>query len=188
MLKKLEVGIKEEEKRLKLEELLDSFTFLERKDLISRLPSFARYIDDISGKDTANSLLYILSSSLPEINSLSLIFEDPEVQDWVQRINAKYTADFEGIFPPIAHDWYRINWSTKVDFTHGNLPLIGLEILKRNGEVAYLEMPFDASIKLINFVLRQISVGKKQMGDNIKPIISEEIKNTQKLVDEILKD
>lgn len=188
LLRTLEESLKNIDNRKKLEKLLNKFADLERVDLLNRISSFVRYIEDICGKNTANALLQSLSLSLPELNSFLSAIQDEEVRTWLHDLNFRFIQSFEGIFPPFPHDWFRVLWNVKISITHGNLPLLELTILKRNGEKAHLEMPFPASIKLVNYILQRISEAKDRTGSELKAVLSENLENTKKIIDSIMKD
>lgn len=186
-LKTLEEALKDKEKREKVDGLLETFAKLERRELLGRITSFTRYIEEICGHETGNALLRMLSRGLPAINKSLEQIEDAEVREWLRQLNSKYISAYEGIFPPIPHDWYRVFWSVKVDITHGNIPLIEAHILKRNGEIVYFEMPFSALVSLTNYLLGQISEAKEidVLREQIQGL-HEELEQTKKIVDSIL--
>jgi len=186
IIKTLEEALMDGEKRKIVDGLLETFSKLERKELLERVSSFARYIDEICGPQTSNALFGMLSQGMPEISKSLEQIENVEVREWLRQLNSKYISVFEGIFPPLPHDWYRIFWTVKVDITHGNIPLIEVIILKRNGESVYFEMPFPASVRLTNHLLRQIS-GTKEINILEIPGMREELEHTKKIVESVLK-
>ena len=188
MVNDLEEALKVEDNRNKLDGLLQSFAVLQRDELLTRITSFVRYIEKITGENTSNAFLQLLSISLPELEEYLSYFKNKEVQNWLREINFKYISRFEGIFPPFPHDWYRILWSNRIDFTHGNIPILELKILKRNGEMAYLETAFPTAVKLTNYILNQILEGKNNVAPEFKASILTEIEKTKQIVESILKE
>jgi hypothetical protein len=144
-----------------VDNFLESLLDVSREDLLNRCSSLIRYIDDFCGEDSGDQLFRILSQALPDLDVTLKQIKDDKIRIWLKQLNAKYISLFEGIYPPIPNDWYRILWTTKIDVTHGNIPMIETTILKRNGESVFLEMPFLAMITLINHLLRQICETKE---------------------------
>jgi hypothetical protein len=178
----LENALQDKEKQRKVDEILERFSTIKREDFINRYTSIARYIEQICGKGTHYTLFRILSKSIPEVDEVLKEIKDENVRDWLRQLNAKYIAVYEGFFPPLPNDWYRILWTTKVDFTHGNVPLIETTILKRNGQSVFLEMPFPAMANLVNQLLKQICQTKEIDISQI-PEMRRELEKTKEIVE-----
>jgi hypothetical protein len=172
--------------RKRVDEILERFSTVKREDLINRYASIARYIEQICGKGTHYTLFRILSKSIPEVDKVLKEINNENVRDWLRQLNVKYIAVYEGVFPPLPNDWYRILWTTKVDFTHGNVPLIETTIMKRNGQSVFLEMPFPAMVTLINHLLRQICQTKDIDVSQI-PEMRRELEKTKEIVESACK-
>jgi len=182
----LEKSLLDEEKRTEVDDLLKRFSEIKREDFIKRYASLARYIEDLCGKDTSSVLFRILSLSVPEVEKTLEQIENDDIRKWLKELNSKYVAVYEGVFPPIPHDWYRVLWTKKVDFTHGNIPFIEATILKRNGESVFLEMPFSAMVTLINHLLKQVCETKEVKVLEI-PGMQEKLKQTKEIIESVLK-
>lgn len=187
LIKTLEKSLKDEEKRRNVEHLFERFSIIDRRSLQERMGTLAGYVDDICGQGTCNVLFRIVGSGMPEIKKILEQIEDPEIREWLHQLNLKYISTYEGAFPPLPNDWYRIIWTTKIDFTHGNIPLVAVTLLKRNGENVYLEMPFPSASRLINHLLKRI-VGTKEIDVSQVPEIRQELEEMKRLLESSLKE
>jgi hypothetical protein len=168
-----------------IEDTLSRFSTLERSRLLDKISTIARYLTQVCGHIGANILLDIVSKSPPDVDKTLALFEDPGIKEWVQRLNRKYVAIYEGVFPPFPHDWFRISWSTSLNTTYG-VPFIGVKIMKRNGETVFLEQPFASGLKLINYLLRRIQSHLNKTEGQLSDDEQKELEKTRELTNILL--
>lgn len=145
-----------EENRIKLDEFVKSFIYLDRKMLLTKISVIGRTINNMFGEGTSRPVFFIISKESNRIHNLMNQIENIEIRNWLYDLNRKYIAYYEGVIPNFEHDWYRIYWATRIDATHDNIPFLSSKIVKRNGEIVYFDMPFDAALNLFIHQLRQM--------------------------------
>ncbi|HKM50418.1 MAG TPA: hypothetical protein VJZ75_04490 [Candidatus Bathyarchaeia archaeon] len=172
-----------------IEDVFTRFSTLDRPDLLDKLPTIIRYLNQIcmgGSRIRTNILLDIVSRVPPELDEALKRFEDPTVKAWLENLNRKYVGLYEGVFPPFPHDWYRVSWSTSFNTSYG-IPFIAVKIIKRNGETVFLEQPLQAALRLISNYLRQIQAHLNKSKTSLQEDSLVELEQIRKLADVILK-
>ena len=177
----IEKTIQDLETRNLIDDLLQSYSKLDRRALFGKTTYLVESLRKLCGKEGAELILNILTRGSSE-GALQLIEEvkSNDVKRFLEVLVMKYGAQYQWLFDPFPNDWERYNFSTKYLGTP-SLPVISIKIVDKSGRLLELESPLTTYVDLVVALVDHLRSVDKEMKSLGQPRATQRIVSRKKL-------